>query len=161
MEHVIRQAGPADVPVLLELVHELAVYEKEPDAVEGTEQMLADALFGAMPVASCHVAEIDGEVVGFALWYVTFSTWKGRPGLWLEDLFVRPAARGSGLGKALLQALAQVCVERDYARFEWWVLDWNVDAQGFYRSLGARPEDEWTVWRLDGDALSSLGQPLA
>jgi GNAT superfamily N-acetyltransferase len=161
MEHVIRQAGPADVPVLLELVHELAVYEKEPDAVEGTEQMLADALFGAMPVASCHVAEIDGEVVGFALWYVTFSTWKGRPGLWLEDLFVRPAARGSGLGKALLQALAQVCVERDYARFEWWVLDWNVDAQGFYRSLGARPEDEWTVWRVDGDALSALGQPLA
>ena len=161
MEHVIRQARPADVPVLLELVHELAVYEKEPDAVEATEQMLADALFGAMPVASCHVAEIDGEVVGFALWYVTFSTWKGRPGLWLEDLFVRPAARGSGLGKALLQALAQVCVERDYARFEWWVLDWNVDAQGFYRSLGARPEDEWTVWRLDGDALSALGQPLA
>ena len=161
MEHVIRQARPADVPVLLELVHELAVYEKEPDAVEATEQMLADALFGTTPVASCHVAEIDGEVVGFALWYVTFSTWKGRPGLWLEDLFVRPAARGSGLGKALLQALAQVCVERDYARFEWWVLDWNVDAQGFYRSLGARPEDEWTVWRLDGDALSALGQPLA
>jgi GNAT superfamily N-acetyltransferase len=159
VEHVIRQARPADVPVLLELVHELAVYEKEPDAVEATEQMLADALFGATPVASCHVAELDGEVVGFALWYVTFSTWKGRPGLWLEDLFVRPAARGSGLGKALLRALAQVCVERDYARFEWWVLDWNVDAQGFYRSLGARPEDEWTVWRVDGDALSALGQP--
>ncbi|MDT7544752.1 MAG: hypothetical protein QOE99_862 [Actinomycetota bacterium] len=157
MEHVIRQAGPADVPVLLELVHELAVYEKEPDAVEGTEQMLADALFGAMPVASCHVAEIDGEVVGFALWYVTFSTWKGRPGLWLEDLFVRPAARGSGLGKALLQALAQVCVERDYARFEWWVLDWNVDAQGFYRSLGAQPQDVWTTGRVDGDALTQLG----
>jgi GNAT superfamily N-acetyltransferase len=161
VEHVIRQARPADVPVLLELVHELAVYEKEPDAVEATEQMLADALFGTTPVASCHVAEIDGEVVGFALWYVTFSTWKGRPGLWLEDLFVRPAARSSGLGKALLQALAQVCVERDYARFEWWVLDWNVDAQGFYRSLRARPEDEWTVWRLDGDALSGLGRPLA
>jgi GNAT superfamily N-acetyltransferase len=158
VEHVIRQARPADVPVLLELVHELAVYEKEPDAVEATEQMLADALFGTTPVASCHVAEIDGEVVGFALWYVTFSTWKGRPGLWLEDLFVRPAARGSGLGKALLQTLAQVCVERDYARFEWWVLDWNVDAQGFYRSLGARPEDEWTVWRVDGDPLARLGQ---
>jgi GNAT superfamily N-acetyltransferase len=158
VERVIRAALPADVPVLLELVHELAVYEKEPDAVEATEQMLAEALFGPSPVASCHVAERGAEVVGFALWYVTFSTWKGRPGLWLEDLFVRPAARGSGTGKALLQALAQVCVARDYARFEWWVLDWNVDAQGFYRSLGARPEDEWTVWRLDGQALAALGQ---
>jgi GNAT superfamily N-acetyltransferase len=158
VERVIRTARPGDVPVVLELVHELAVYEKEPDAVEATERMLADALFGAAPVASCHVAEVDGEVVGFALWYVTFSTWKGLPGLWLEDLFVRPAARGSGLGRALLQALAQVCVERSYARFEWWVLDWNIDAQGFYRSIGARPEDEWTVWRVDGDALASLGQ---
>jgi GNAT superfamily N-acetyltransferase len=158
VERVIRTARPGDIPVVLELVHELAVYEKEPDAVEATEQMLADALFGAAPVAFCHVAEADGEVVGFALWYVTFSTWKGRPGLWLEDLFVRPAARGSGMGRALLQALAQVCVERGYARFEWWVLDWNVDAQGFYRSIGARPEDEWTVWRLDGDALAHLGQ---
>jgi GNAT superfamily N-acetyltransferase len=159
MERMIRTARPGDVSVLLQLVHELAVYEKEPDAVEATEQLLADALFGAAPVAFCHVAEVDGDVVGFALWYVTFSTWKGRPGLWLEDLFVRPAARGSGLGKALLQALAQICVERGYARFEWWVLDWNVDAQGFYRSIGARPEDEWTVWRLDGDALTDLGQP--
>jgi GNAT superfamily N-acetyltransferase len=154
----IRTAEPADVPVLLQLVHELAAYEREPDAVETTEAMLADALFGEHAVASCHVAlDTDGAVVGFALWYVTFSTWKGRPGLWLEDLFVRPAGRGSGLGKALLQALAAVCVERGYARFEWWVLDWNEPAQGFYRSLGARPEDEWTVWRVDDDALLALG----
>ena len=156
---MIRTAAPADVPVLLELVRELAVYEKEPDAVEATEDLLAAALFGPSPVASCHVAEVDGAVVGFALWYVSFSTWQGRPGLWLEDLFVRPAARGHGLGKALLQVLAQVCIERGYGRFEWWVLDWNVDAQGVYRSLGARAEDDWTVWRVDGAQLQALAGP--
>ncbi|MCW2572142.1 MAG: family acetyltransferase [Frankiales bacterium] len=154
---MIRAATPADVPTILELIHGLAAYEREPDAVEATGPMISTALFGATAVASCHVAELDGQVVGFALWYVTFSTWKGKPGLWLEDLFVRPEARGHGLGKALLQRLAAVCVERGYARFEWWVLDWNVDAQGFYRSIGARPEDEWTVWRLDGTALATLG----
>jgi GNAT superfamily N-acetyltransferase len=154
---MIRAATPADVPTILELIAELAAYEREPDAVEATEQMIGAALFGSAPVASCHVAELDGEVVGFALWYVTFSTWKGLAGLWLEDLFVRPAARGHGFGKALLKQLAAVCVERGYARFEWWVLDWNVDAQGFYRSIGARPEDDWTVWRLDGSALATLG----
>jgi GNAT superfamily N-acetyltransferase len=158
VEHVIRPATSADVPTILELIHGLAVYEREPDAVEATGPMISAALFGTAPVASCHLAELDGQVVGFALWYVTFSTWKGKPGLWLEDLFVRPEARGHGLGKALLQRLASVCVERGYARFEWWVLDWNVDAQGFYRSIGARPEDDWTVWRLDGTALAKLGE---
>jgi len=153
---MIREADPGDVPVVLELIHELAAFEREPDAVEATEELLAEALFGAAPVACCHVAEVDGRVVGFALWYVTFSTWQGRPGLWLEDLFVRPAARGRGFGRALLERLAQVCVERAYGRFEWWVLDWNVDAQSFYRSVGARPEDEWTVWRVDGEALQVL-----
>jgi GNAT superfamily N-acetyltransferase len=157
VEHVIREAVPDDVPTILQLVRELAAYEREPDAVEATEALLSDGLFGTAPSATCHLAEIDGEVVGFALWYVTFSTWKGKPGLWLEDLFVRPEARGHGVGKALLQRLAAVCLERGYARFEWWVLDWNVDAQGFYRSLGARPEDDWTVWRVDGDALTALG----
>jgi GNAT superfamily N-acetyltransferase len=157
VERVIRPAVPQDVPVVLELVRELAVYEREPDAVETTEPMLHAALFGEDAVASCHVAlDEAGDVVGFALWYVTFSTWKGLPGLWLEDLFVRPTARGLGLGKVLLQELAAVCVERGYARFEWWVLDWNAPAHGFYRSLGARPEDEWTVWRVDGDALRQL-----
>jgi len=153
----VRPAQPADVPVLLELVHELAVYEREPDAVEATEPMLAAALFGPAPVASCSVAVgSDGAVVGFALWYVTFSTWKGLPGLWLEDLFVRPSARGSGLGRALLQALARECVDRGYPRFEWWVLDWNAPAIGFYRSLGAVPQEEWTTFRVDGDALQAL-----
>ena len=160
MQPRVRPAEPADVPVLLELVHELAVYEREPDAVEATEDMLTQALFGPSPVASCSVAlDDDGTVVGFALWYVTFSTWKGLPGLWLEDLFVRPVARGSGLGKALLQELARVCVARGYARFEWWVLDWNAPAIGFYRSLGAVPQQEWTTFRVDGDALRALAAP--
>jgi GNAT superfamily N-acetyltransferase len=160
VERLVREAVVADVPVVLELVHELAVYEREPDAVEATEDMLREALFGPSPVASCHVAlGADGEVVGFALWYVTFSTWKGLPGLWLEDLFVRPAARGRGLGKALLQELAAVCVARGYPRFEWWVLDWNEPSIGFYRSLGAVPQDEWTVFRVDGDALVQLATP--
>lgn len=158
---MIRQGRPADVPVLLQLIRELAEYEREPDAVETTEQMLHDALFGSGAVASAHVAEQDGEVVGFAVWFVTFSTWKGRPGLWLEDLFIRPSARGTGLGRALLATLAKVCVDRGYARFEWWVLDWNTSAQGFYGSVGARPEDEWTVWRVDGEALQALGHSNA
>ena len=152
----VRPAVAADVPVLLQLVHELATYEKEPDAVETTEAMLHAALFGPAPVASAHVAVLAGEVVGFACWYVTFSTWKGLPGLWLEDLFVRPAARGTGLGKALLETLAAVCVERGYPRFEWWVLDWNTSAIGFYRSLGAVSQDDWTTMRVDGEALPRL-----
>jgi GNAT superfamily N-acetyltransferase len=157
----IRPAVAADVPVLLQLVQALAEYEREPDAVEATEPMLHAALFGADAVASCHVAVLDGEVVGFALWYVTFSTWKGLPGLWLEDLFVRPEARGSGLGTQLLQALAAVCVERGYPRFEWWVLDWNEPARGFYRSLGAVAQEEWTTFRVDGAALQSLADGAA
>lgn len=156
MSGAVRTARPGDVPDVLALVRELATYEREPDAVETTEQMLHDALFGPSPVASCHVAVLDGQVVGMALWYVTFSTWKGVPGLWLEDLYIRESARGTGLGRALLQTLAAVCVERGYARFEWWVLDWNAPAIGFYASLGAVPQDEWTVHRVDGDALREL-----
>lgn len=155
---MIREATPDDVPVLLQLVRELAAYEREPDAVVATEADLHEALFGPDAVARCHVAEHDGEVVGFALWYRTFSTWTGKPGLWLEDLFVRPAARGTGLGKALLVSLAKVCAERGWTRLEWWVLDWNEPAQGFYRSLGARPEDDWTVWRVSGTDLHALAR---
>jgi GNAT superfamily N-acetyltransferase len=154
----IRTARPDDVPVIRALVQELADYEREPEAVEATEADLHAALFGAEPAAWAHVAEVDGEVVGFALWYRTFSTWKGRPGLWLEDLYVRPPARGHGIGKALLVELAQLCVARGWPRFEWWVLDWNEPAQGFYRTLGARPEDAWTVWRVDGEALAALAR---
>ena len=152
----VRPATAYDVPVVLQLVRELAAYEREPDAVEATETMLHDALFGPAPAAWALVAEHDGEVVGFALWFPTFSTWTGRPGLWLEDLFVRPQARGTGLGKALLVELAGLCTARGWTRFEWWVLDWNTPAQGFYRSLGALPQDDWTTWRVDGDALLRL-----
>lgn len=155
MTGTVRPATTDDVPVLLELVHALAAYEREPDAVVATEADLATALTDG--VCSAHVAELDGEVVGFALWYRTFSTWTGRPGLWLEDLFVRPEARGSGLGRALLEALAEVCVERGWPRFEWWVLDWNTPSIGFYRALGAQPQEEWTTFRLSGDALTRLG----
>jgi GNAT superfamily N-acetyltransferase len=160
VEPVIREAVPDDVPVLLALVKELAEYEREPDAVVATEDLLHEALFGPAPVASCHVAlDAGGAVVGMALWYVTFSTWTGRPGLWLEDLYVRPSARGTGLGKQLLQALARVCVERGYPRFEWWVLDWNAPSIAFYRALGAVPQEDWTVFRVDGEALVRLGTP--
>ncbi len=160
MEPLVRWADPRDVPVILELVRELAAYEREPDAVEATEELLREALFGETPAASCHVAlGRDGSVVGFALCYVTFSTWKGLPGLWLEDLFVRPSARGHGLGKALLQELAAVCVARGYPRFEWWVLDWNEPSIGFYRALGAVPQPEWTTFRVDGEALVRLATP--
>ena len=152
----VRPATPDDVPVLLELVRELAAYEREPDAVEATEDDLRRGLF-ADATCSAHVAlDAAGLVVGFALWYPTFSTWTGRPGLWLEDLFVRPSARGTGLGRALLQSLAAVCVERGYRRFEWWVLDWNASAIGFYRSLGAVAQEDWTTYRVDGPALHAL-----
>ncbi len=156
MTGTVRTAAPADVPVLLDLVRALATYEKEPDAVEASEADLHRGLFGDR-TCSAHVAEVEGTVVGFALWYPTFSTWTGRPGLWLEDLFVLPSARGLGLGRALLQELAAVCLERGWSRFEWWVLDWNAPAIGFYRALGAVPQDEWTTFRVSGAALDRLG----
>jgi GNAT superfamily N-acetyltransferase len=157
----IRMARPDDVPAIDGLVRELALYEREPDAVEATPDDFARALFGPDPRAHCHVAEVadDGtepEVIGIALWFVTFSTWRGRHGIWLEDLFVRPERRGLGVGKALLQALAAECAARGYARLEWAVLDWNDPAHSFYRRAGATPQDEWTVWRLDGDALATF-----
>ncbi|HEX3707426.1 MAG TPA: GNAT family N-acetyltransferase [Mycobacteriales bacterium] len=144
----VRPARADDVPVIVSLIGELAEYEREPDAVEATERHIYDALFGPSPAAFCHVAEHDGEVVGFALWFLNFSTWKGRHGIYLEDLFVRPSARGAGLGKALLVNLVEIAKERGYGRVEWSVLDWNTSAQDFYRSLGAAPMDAWTTWRI-------------
>lgn len=157
---LIREATPDDVPAILELVRALAVYEKEPDAVKATEADFAQALFPAEgpPTTFAHVAEVDGEIVGMALWYLTFSTWTGVNGIWLEDLFVQPEHRGSGLGRELLATLARTCVERGYQRLEWWVLNWNEPSIGFYRSLGAVPQDEWTVHRMSGDALTALGR---
>jgi len=153
---LIRPATVDDVPVDVRLVHELATYEREHDAVVATEEHFRTALFGPDPRVHCLVAEDGAETVGFAIWFVSFSTWLGTHGIYLEDLFVRPEARGGGHGRALLTELARIAVERGYGRVEWAVLDWNVDAQGFYRALGATPQDEWTTWRLTGNALGQL-----
>jgi GNAT superfamily N-acetyltransferase len=155
-ERVIREARPDDVPTILGFIRELAAYERLPEEARATGAQLHDALFGPDHVASAHLAVDDatGEAVGFALWFRNFSTWRGVPGIYLEDLYVRPDQRGSGHGRALLRELAAICVERGYARLEWSVLDWNEPSIGFYRSLGATSQDEWTVFRLDGEALA-------
>jgi GNAT superfamily N-acetyltransferase len=147
---------PDDVERVVSLVHELAEYEKSAKECGLTVEQLHTALFTEAPALFGHVAEVDGEVVGTALWFLNFSTWTGRHGIYLEDLYVRPAHRGRGLGKALLAALARECVERGYTRLQWWVLDWNTPSIEFYESLGAVPMDEWMVYRLDGDHLAEL-----
>ncbi len=152
----LRPATRADVPLILDLIRALAEYEREPDAVEATEELLEEQLFGEHPGAEVVIAEVDGQGAGFALFFHNFSTWRGRRGLYLEDLFVRPQFRGLGLGRALMIHLAKLAVQRGCARFEWSVLDWNTPAIDFYRSLGAVGMDEWTVQRLDGDALLTL-----
>lgn len=152
----IRFAAPADLPEIAALIRELADYEQLLDEVRFDPAVLAENLFGPRPYAEVLMAEANGAVKGFALFFHNFSTFEGRPGLYLEDLFVRPAARGSGIGKALLERLAALAVERNCARFEWWVLDWNEPAIGFYQSIGARLMDEWTVMRVDGVALDQL-----
>lgn len=151
----IRTAAPDDVPLILDLVRELAIYEREPDAVVATEAMLHDALF-ARRVAESLIAELDGRPVGFALFFHNFSTWTGKPGIYLEDLYVTPDARGAGAGKALLRHLAGIALDRDCGRFEWAVLDWNTPAIDFYRAMGAQAMEEWTVQRVTGDALVAL-----
>jgi GNAT superfamily N-acetyltransferase len=133
---------------------------REPDAVENTVEALEESLFGANPQVFAHVVERAGEIVGIAIWFVTYSTWTGRHGIWLEDLFVDEAHRASGYGKALLAALAAVCVERGYSRFEWTVLDWNEPSIGFYRAIGAEPMSEWTTQRLTGAALAAVAATL-
>ena len=158
LRHVIRPARPEDVPALLALVRELAVYEKSLDEVKATSGDLRRSLFCEQPSVFAHVAEHDGEVAGFALWFLNYSTWEGRHGIYLEDLYVKPEMRRHGYGTALLAELARICVERRYGRLEWWVLDWNTPAHGFYQSIGAVPMDEWTVNRLTGDALRALAR---
>ena len=153
----IRPATRADVPLIAELIRDLAVYEKLAHEVRFDEAVLGEKLFGARPYAEVVIGELDGTAQGFALFFHNFSTFEGKPGIYLEDLYVREAARGSGLGKALLAHLAALAVERDCARLEWSVLDWNAPAIGFYQALGARAMDDWTLMRLDGAALASLG----
>jgi len=153
----IRPATAADVPAMVRLVHDLAAYEKAPEQCVLTAEQLRDRLFGDAPALYAHVGEEDGRVVGVAIWFLNFSTWDGVHGIHLEDLYVDPAHRGSGLGRALLTRLARVCVERGYSRMQWQVLDWNTPSIDFYRSLGAVDLDEWRTYRLTGEALTALG----
>ncbi|MFE9830076.1 GNAT family N-acetyltransferase [Streptomyces halstedii] len=156
---MIRAATVEDVPAIHSMIRELAEYEKALHEAKATEEHLREALFGERPAAYAHLAvsDEDGEVVGFALWFLNFSTWRGVHGVYLEDLYVRLERRGGGHGKALLARLARICVERGYGRLEWSVLNWNAPSIAFYESLGARPQDEWTVYRLTDGALAELG----
>lgn len=152
----LRPARRDDIPLILALVAELAEYERLAHEAVATPPDFEDALFGPRPAAEVLVAEVDGQPAGFALFFVSFSTFLGKPGLYLEDLFVRPAFRGNGVGKRLMVELARIALERGYGRFEWSVLDWNAPAIEFYRHLGATPMDGWTVQRVSGDALRAL-----
>jgi len=152
----LRPATVADVALILDLIRGLAEYERLPNEVVATEEGLRTSLFGPVPAAEVVIAEVDGIAAGFALFFHTYSTFLGRRGLWLEDLFVRPAYRGQGIGRTLLVHLAEVAVARGCGRLEWSVLDWNESAIGFYRALGAVPMDEWTTFRVTGDALRRL-----
>ena len=152
----IDAARAEDVPTILGLIRELAEYEKLAHEVVATETLLRAALFGPRPAAEAIIARLDGEAVGFALFFQNFSTFRGQPGIYLEDLYVRPAVRGRGIGQALLARLARIARERNYGRMEWAVLKWNTPAIGFYDRLGAKPMSDWSVYRLTGDALDAL-----
>ena len=156
MPTTIRTGGPDDAPAVHRLVTALAEYEREPDAVKSTPDVIRRQLADSRPPFECLLAEADGEVVGFALFFPTYSTWLGRQGLWLEDLFVLESHRQRGIGRALLTRVAQLAVARGCGRLEWSVLDWNEPALAFYRRLGAVPLDTWTMHRVTGDALRSL-----
>jgi GNAT superfamily N-acetyltransferase len=155
----VRPVRPDDVPAVVALVRELADYEKALHEVRLTEDQLTSVLFGDAPALFGHVAEHGGKVVGIALWFLNFSTWRGTHGIYLEDLYVSPEHRGTGLGRELLRTLAAVCVERGYSRLEWSVLDWNTPSIEFYKAAGALPMDEWTVFRLTDDALTAFAEP--
>ena len=154
----IRRAVPQDSALIFSLICELAEYEKLSHEVEATEEGIAAALFGEHPLLFCEIAEWNGEGVGFAVWFFNFSTFSGRPGIFLEDLFVRPAFRGKGIGKALLADLAKLCVDNGWSRMQWSVLDWNTPSIEFYKSLGAEMMDEWKLVRINGAALSQLAK---
>ena len=153
---MIRPATEADVPFIFELIRDLASYERSLSEVTGTQQQLREALAAPAPAVFAHVAEHDGQVAGFALWFLNFSTWQSRHGIYLEDLYVRPELRGHGYGRLLLAELAALCVQRGYARLEWVVLNWNEPSIGFYRSLGAVALNDWSIFRLTGQALADV-----
>jgi GNAT superfamily N-acetyltransferase len=154
----VRVASPADIPLILEFIRDLAEYERLLHEVDATEADIRRDLFGENPRAFCEIAEADGVPVGFALWFYSYSTFRGSAGIYLEDLFVIPGARGAGAGKALLRRLAQRCVEADLGRLEWSVLDWNTPSIEFYDSLGAMKKEGWTVRRLYGESLAKLAE---
>jgi GNAT superfamily N-acetyltransferase len=154
----IRPAAAADADEILALIYELALYEKAPEEAKATKEQILESFFCESPQVFCEIVEVDGAIAGFAIWFLNFSTWQGKHGIYLEDLFVRPEFRGRGFGKALLAHLAALCEERGYGRFQWWVLDWNTPSIDFYKSLGAVAMDEWTVYRVSGQALTELAQ---
>ena len=154
----ITTATPQDVPLILTFIHELATYEKLAHEVVATDADMHTALFGVRPVIEAAIARLDGEPIGYALFFPTFSTFLGKPGLYLEDLYVRPAARGLGVGRKLLEHLARITVERGWGRLEWSVLDWNEPSIAFYKKMGAKPMEQWTIFRLTGDSLRHLAR---
>jgi GNAT superfamily N-acetyltransferase len=154
----IRPAAIADTEEILAMIYELALYEKAPDEAKATREQIVDTFFCQDPKVFCEIVEVDGAVAGLAIWFLNYSTWQGKHGIYLEDLFIRPEFRGAGYGKALLKHLASICDDRGYGRFQWWVLDWNEPAIEFYKSLGAVAMDEWTVYRVSEEALTNLAR---
>jgi GNAT superfamily N-acetyltransferase len=152
----IRRATPEDAAAITDMIHGLAEFERAADECTVTEKQIAAALFGSQPIAHCHVAEVDGEIAAMALWFVNFSTWDGVGGIYLEDLFVRPAFRRRGLARKLLAALAAECVDNGYTRLAWAVLNWNADAIALYDEIGGQPQRDWTTYRVSGPSLSEL-----
>jgi len=154
---IIRPAKSEEVGEVLQLINDLATYEKAPEQVEASEEDLLNTIFASDPRVFCDLVEVDGQIAGMAIWFLNYSTWQAKHGIYLEDLFIKPEYRGRGYGKALLKHLAKICDEKGYGRLQWWVLDWNSPAIEFYRSLGAEAMDEWTVYRTSGKALKDLG----
>jgi GNAT superfamily N-acetyltransferase len=152
----IRPAKATDIDEILALIYELALYEKAPEEAKATESQIRESFFGDNPKVFCELVEVDGDIAGLAIWFLNYSTWQGKHGIYLEDLFIRPQFRGRGFGEALLKHLARICIDRGYGRFQWWVLDWNEPSIEFYKSFGAVAMDEWTVYRVTGDALIDL-----
>jgi len=153
----IRPAKIQEVGEVLQLIQNLATYEKAPEQVEARQEDLLNTIFANDPRVFCDLVEVDGQIAGMAIWFLNYSTWQAKHGIYLEDLFIKPEFRGRGYGKALLKHLAKICDEKGYGRLQWWVLDWNSPAIEFYKSLGAEAMDEWTVYRISGKALKDLG----
>ena len=153
----VRPARIDEAAMILQLIKDLAEYEKAPDEVKASEKEILETIFADNPKVFCDFVEVEGDIAGMAIWFLNYSTWQGKHGIYLEDLYVKPEYRGRGYGKALLQHLASICIERGYGRFQWWVLDWNSPAIEFYRSLGAEAMSEWTVYRVSDEPLRRLG----